>query len=122
MPLKLKTGQSITVCLDCDAADPIETRTVFVARAQSQGDVIELAEREAHIVSQAESLTDEEFYKARCELLADLLIDWRNLGEHKFERSTAVAALIETLGVMEVTELLNRIKYGQTMSPEEKKS
>ena len=30
MPMKCKPGGKITVCLECDKEDPVETRTVFL--------------------------------------------------------------------------------------------
>lgn len=116
MPLSLEPGQGYPIVLDSDTSKPVEVQPTFFAKSQSMrgqqrvGETLDLWS--------AKDVTVSDLFEKTCDVLADVLISWKNMGGIEFSK----AALSELLSYSEARELLRKVMYNQHITAEEKKS
>lgn len=119
MPLVLEPGQEIEVWLDIDDDKPEDVRPVFIAKAQS----VRGQRRIDHLVSawsKPEYFGEDidKLYDEAIDLLCDLLVGWRNMGQWQFNRES----IEDVLSYSEIRELIRKIQAGNTIRKDQKKS
>lgn len=114
MPICLEPGVELTVSLASDEHKPLESRPVFVVKAQSARQTRRLG-----------SLLDQLAEKANCESLHDeaitelqnVVVGWRNIPV-EFSKD----AMWDVLHIQEVIEILRRTLWTSRVDADEKKS
>lgn len=114
MPVYLEPNKTFPVCLKSDEAKPIETRPVFMAKAQSMRGQLRISE--TLDLWNEPGLSVVELFNRTLDVLADVFCGWKNIpGE--FSRD----GLLDTINYSEARELLRLVLYASQLDTEAKK-
>ena len=117
MPIFLEPDQKFPIVLDADKDKPIETRPTFFAKSQSMRGQRKIA-RVLDRMTEDKDVTPDQLFDDALDVLASVLVGWKNMGEHAFGRE----GLEEVLNYSEARQLMRLVSYNQHVDPDEKKS
>lgn len=120
MPLALEPGESNVIWLDIDADKPIETRPVFFILAQSMRGQIKFGKAYDEFI--AGLTTTNDAANGMCELLATIIVGWRNMIQDGVEIPFSQDAFLDILTLKESQELVQKVLSYSRVSADEKKS
>ncbi len=116
MPIFLEPDQRFPIVLASDKDKPIETRPTFFAKSQSMRGQRKISQVLDRMFSDEDVKPDELFDDA-LNVLSEVLVGWKNMGEHEFSRDGLEAVLCYS----EARALMWQVAQNQ-IDPEEKKS
>lgn len=117
MPLFLEPNQRFAIVLECDRAKPAESRPTFFAKSQTMRNQRKVGEVLDSIYAEPAPNIDEMFRSA-CDMLAEVLVGWANMGGIEYSRE----ALEDVLTFTEARELLRLVMFNQGLSDDQKKA
>jgi hypothetical protein len=117
MPLFLEPDQRFSVSLECDRDKPAETRPTFFAKSQTMRNQRKVGEVLDSIYADPAPDIDEMF-TAACDMLATVLVGWKNMGGIEYSRE----ALEDVLTFTEARELLRLVMFNQGLTDDQKKA
>lgn len=116
MPLALEPNQRFPIALRSDMDKPAGERPTFFVRSLSMREQVALSgDMDAALDYQKEVA---EIVHGVCELVKRYLVDWENMGPHKFGETE----LRDLLTMSEARELLAKVMNSSYVQPDEKKS
>lgn len=115
MPIFLEPDQRFAVVLDSDKDK--SPQPTFWAKSQSMRGQQSVADT-LDLLSTETALTAGELFEKTVGKLADVFVDWSNMGDRKYGSDE----LYEVLTYQEARELLSKVMYNQHVTTEEKKS
>lgn len=116
MPLFLEPNVTFPIWLDADEAKPMESRPVFMAKAQSMRGQQKVGETLDRWTS-APDIELAALFDETVETLANVVVGWKNMGDTQYSKEA-----LHELSYMEARELLRKVMFNQHLQPEEKKS
>jgi hypothetical protein len=120
MPLALEPGEKNIVWLDVDADKPIETRPVFFILAQSMRGQMKFGKAYDDFIAGIK--TTDEAASGMCELLASVVVGWKNMFKDGVEIPYSQDAFLDILTLKESQELVQKVLGYSRVSSDEKKS
>lgn len=117
MPISLEPNQGFPIVLEADKDKPIESRPTFLAKSQSmrgQRKIASVLDR----MTEDKDATAGQLFDDALDVLASVLVGWKNMGDHVFSRE----GLEDVLNYSEARQLMRLVSYNQYVEPEEKKS
>lgn len=117
MPLFLEPNQRFAIVLECDRDKPADSRPTFFAKSQTMRNQRRVGEVLDGIYAQPPPSVDEMFGSV-CDMLAEVLVGWSNMGGIEFSRE----AIQDVLTFTEARELLRLVMFNQALSDDQKKA
>lgn len=117
MPIALEPGQQFPIVLDSDAEKPKESQPTFFAKSQAMRGQLKVA-NVLDLYTENPDITAEELFSKTVDVLADVLIGWKNMCGIEYSKD----ALADVLNYSEARELLRKVMHNQYLSHDEKKS
>lgn len=118
MGILLDPNETFEVCLPCDDKKPLAERPVFIARALAAKGQRKLGKAIDALYDKESSLDSDGFFDCLLDLIMQHVVGWKNVGGLEFTREN----VDNVLPSGDMTILLRRIGYNQSVQPEEKKS
>lgn len=117
MPLFLEPNQRFAVVLESDKDKPAESRPTFFAKSQTMRNQRRVGEVLDMIYAQPSPSVDEMF-GTTCDMLAEVLVGWSNMGGVEFSREV----MEDVLTFTEARELLRLVMFNQAVTDDQKKA
>jgi hypothetical protein len=117
VPIFLEPDQRFPIVLASDKDKPVESRPTFFAKSQSmrgQRRICNVLDR----MTSDESVKPDELFDDALNVLSEVLVGWKNMGDNAFGRD----GLEAVLSYAESRELMRLVAYNSHVDPEEKKS
>lgn len=118
MAVLLDPSETFEVCLPCDDHKPLSERPIFIAKAQAARGQRKLGRAIDALYDKNSSLDTDGFVDGLLDLIMQHVVGWKNVGGREFTRDNVE----DVLPTHDMTILLRRIGYNQSVQPEEKKS